>query len=150
MRPSRASLPADGGKQFCVRSRDSSVVVDYGDDASHVVLEPLATGAVDVIGEQYAYQKLSDGHSGDCHFVVILDQFIECCAVPVGVYQEGRIEQETAQGRASVSSTSRTDAMSSAKPVSPAWCRSRAFRSAPLPVLSGASCATALPLRTIV
>jgi hypothetical protein len=144
------ALAAHEGEELGVGGGNHSVVVDDGDGVDDVVDEGLTLGPVGVIGEVDPDQELSDGDGGDRGVVIIGDQLVEGRSRAVGVDQEGGVEEESAQGRCSISRRSRADLMSRAKAGSRRWrCRS-ALISAPLPARTGSSWATGLPRRTIV
>ena len=126
------------------------VVVDDRDDVDDVVHEGLPVGAVDVIGQVHSDQQLGDGDGGDRRVVVIGDQVIEGRSRAVSVDEEGGVEEEPAQGRCSISRSSRIEVTSREKAGSEWWRRRSAFTSAPLPACTGSSWATTLPRRTIV
>ena len=129
---------------------DRLVVVDDGDDVYDVVDEGLPVGAVEVIGEVDSDQQLGDGDGGDRGVVIIGDQVIEGRSRAVALDEEGGVEQEPAQGRCSISRSSRVEATSREKAGSRWWRRRSALTSTPLPAWAGSSWATTLPRRTIV
>ena len=126
------------------------VVVDDGDDVYDVVDEALPVGAMDVIGEVDSDQQLGDGDGGDRGVVVIADQVIEGRSRRGGVDEEGGVEKEPAQGRGSISRSSRVEVTSPEKAGSWWWRRRSALTSTPLPACTGSIWATTLPRRTIV
>lgn len=144
------ALAAHVGEKLGVGGGYRDVVVDDGDDIDDVVDEGLTVWPVGLIGEMDSDQQLGDGDGRDRRFVVIGDQLIECRSRAVGVDKEGGVEKESAQGRCSISRSSRTEVTSRAKVGSRRWrCRS-ALTSAPLPAFTGSSLATTLPRRTIL
>jgi len=144
------ALAAHEGEEFGVGGGDRFVVVDDGEDVDDVVDEGVPVGPVGVIGEVDPDQQLGDGNGGDRRVVIIGDHLVEGRSRPVSVDQEGGVEEESAQGRFSISRRSRADVMSRAKAGSRRWRRRSALISAPLPACTGSSWATTLPRRTIV
>jgi hypothetical protein len=102
------------------------------------------------VGQLDPDQKLSDGDRSKGDLVIVVDGMVQRCSLPVSVDKVGGVEEEPAQGRVSISRSSRTEAMSRAK-LRSGLCRcSTALTSAPRPVLTGSNCATTLPRLTIV
>jgi hypothetical protein len=102
------------------------------------------------VGQLDSDQKLGDSDRCKGNLVIVVDGMVQRCSLPVGVDKERGVEEEPAQSRVSISSSSRTEAMSRAK-LRSGLCRcSTAFTSAPRPVLTGSNCATTLPRLTIV
>jgi hypothetical protein len=144
------ALAAHEGEELGVGGGNRFVVVEDGDDVDDVVDEGLTVGPVGVIGEVGPDQELGDGDGGDRRVVIIGDHVVEGRTRAVGVDQEGGVEEESAQGRFSISRSSRAEVTSRAKAGSRRRrCRS-ALISAPLPACTGSSWATTLPRRTIV
>ena len=65
-----------------------------------------------VVGELDPHDEFGDGDRGDGHFVVVGDELFERRSRAVGVDQDGGVEEQSAQGRVSVSSSSLAAAMS--------------------------------------
>jgi hypothetical protein len=75
-----------------MRSGNRRLVVDNGDDLFDLVDELLTAGPVNVVGQQDADQRLSDGHGGDGHLVVIVEQLVKGRTGAVRVYKQRRVE----------------------------------------------------------
>lgn len=71
-----------------------------------------------VVSKMDAHQKLGDGDGRDGYVVIIGDEVHECRTRSVGVHEEGGVEEKSAQGRLSISSSCRTEVTSPAKAVS--------------------------------
>jgi hypothetical protein len=112
---SGTSLAAHDDEELGMGGGDRLVVVDDGDDVYDVVDEGLPVGAVEVIGEVDSDQQLGDGDGGDRGVVIIGDQVIEGRSRAVSVDEKGGVEQEPAQGRCSISRSSRVEATSREK-----------------------------------
>jgi len=146
----RNALAAHGDEQLGVRFRDGSVVCDCRNDGNDLVDEGLAPSALLARRERHADSELGDGDCGDRDVVVVIDDVVESVARPFGVDEECRVEQEPAQDRSSISTSSRIDARSFDHPASIKRRRSNFLTSAPRPLVTGSRWATGLPLRTIV
>jgi len=98
-----------------VRCGDFGVVVDNGDDLGDFVDEVLTSCSMGIVGELDAHEEFGDGDRGDCHLVVVGDEFLERRSRAVGVDQEGGVEEKSTQGRVSILRSPRAAAMSFAK-----------------------------------
>jgi hypothetical protein len=92
MCPSGSALAAHGDKQLGVGHGNSGVVVDDGDDICDVVDELLTCQSVAAVGQMDPYEKLSDGHGGDRHVIVVVDQAFERRSGAVGVDEKRGVE----------------------------------------------------------
>ena len=113
---SRSVLPAYPYKELGVGCRDLCVVVDYRDDFRDVVDEPLTGCPAAAIGQMDSDEKFGDGNGCDSNFVLIGNEVFERGTCAVGVNEKRGIEQESAQGRLSISRSRRAEATSLANP----------------------------------
>jgi hypothetical protein len=132
-------LAPGGDEQLGVNGGDGGVIDHDRDEASHVIDESLAATSAPSIDQFDADEQLGDGDRGDGDLIVVSDGIIEREARAVGVDEKGRVQEQPAQGLASISSSDRTEATSLAKPGSTRCRRSSALTSAPVPVVTGSS-----------
>ncbi len=128
---------------------DVEVVVDDRQGADEIVEEGSAGLAPLSGGDLDADAEFGDRDRCDCGLVVVGDQRVEIDADPFSVDEGARVEQEQRQNRSSVTRRRRRSAISVAHERSMRWRRSRLLISAPDAMLTGSSCATTCPRRTI-
>ena len=98
-----------------MRCGDFGVVVDDRDDLCDFVDELLTSCSMGIVGELDTHDEFGDGDRSNCHLVFVGDELLERRSRAVGVDQERGVEQESTQGRVSISSSSLAAAMSLAK-----------------------------------
>jgi len=149
MGSSRPTGSASVSKQPRMRSGDVYVVrlIRYRrQNPRHVAFPRLSTRP---ISELYTEQKLGDGHGGHRHVVLVTHEIVEGRAVPLGVDQDRRVEDQSFQRRSSIWSAARTRLTSSTQAGSSGAARRTSFTAAPRPAPAGPIRATARPRRTI-
>lgn len=101
-------------------------------------------------GEFHPYQQLGHRDSGYGDVVLVVEDCIQISRIPLGIDEKGRVKENQAHDRTSISISSRSSRRSVDHPLSAACRRSIPLTSAPRPVLIGSRDATALPLRMMV
>jgi len=150
VRSARSSLVSNMNEQPGVDLRDSTVVVEDGDDRQDLFQESEAGRSLLPRGQEHTNPQLRCGDGGDRHFVVVADCIVEVRRGAFCVNQECGVKEEPGQGRSSISMMDRVAARSSDHCESGRWRRSNALTSAPWPSFIGSRLAIALPRRTMV
>ncbi len=133
-----------------MRLGDVDAVRENRDGGNDVLDEGTPRGFPPPPCQQCTHAKLSDRDGRNRDIIVVVDHVVELIAGPLGVDEEGGVEQQTSHDRSSTSTRALTSSRSFAQSASGRWRRNSFFTSAPSPRFIGSRWAIALPRRTIV
>lgn len=118
-------------QQLCVRSRDVDVVLLDRNGGEHLGDVRLSRRAPAAVGQLDADQELRSGDRCDRDVVVVPDQVVEPSVVALGIYERGRVENQSSQRRSSSVVASRARRTSASQPASRGAPRRRSLTSLP-------------------